>query len=256
MIFTFDIGNGAIAVCCVENGVRRAGFTLSSDRERTSEEYIVLIERLTERAGVPLAEISGAIIASVVPQLTAVVARAAECMIHRPPLVVGPGIRSGLNIRMDDPTELGGDLVAAAVSAAERYPLPCVFADMGAATALGVLDGRGSYIGGVICPGLPLALESLSRGASQLSDISLAPPRRIIGKNTRDCMLSGLIGGSAAMLDGIIDRIEEELGQPCSVVFTGENAQAVLPHCRRTPPPIWDGELVMRGLWRIYQKNL
>ena len=255
MILTFDIGNTNIVMCCVENGERRFRFLFSSDKERTVDEYSVTMELLAQRSGIDPQSVAGAIIASVVPQLTTVISRAVESISGRRPLVVGPGVKSGLNIRMDDPTELGGDLVAAAVAAAERYPLPCVVVDMGTATAIGVLDAKGSYIGGLICPGVALSGESLARGASQLSEISLESPKHLIGKNTRDSMQSGILYGAAAMLDGIIDRIEAELGTAVSVAVTGDEAHTVVPCCRRGKDMHVDEDLVMRGLWKIYRKN-
>ena len=255
MILTFDVGNTNIVMCCVENGERRFRALMSARKERTADEYSVLMELLARRGGVDPGGVAGAIIASVVPHLTPVISDAAEQFCSCRPLVVGPGLRSGLNIRMDDPTELGGDLVAAAVAALERYPLPCVVVDMGAATAIGVLDGKGSYIGGLICPGVALSGASLARGASQLSEVSLEPPKRLIGRNTRDSMQSGVLYGAAAMLDGIIDRVEAELGERVSVVLTGEEAATVVPCCRRAGDMRVDEDLVMRGLWKIYRKN-
>ncbi len=255
MILTLDIGNASITVCCVSGGKRLCRFQLSSDKNRTTDEYAAYLTLLSQSCGMELSGANGAIIASVVPQLTAVLAPAVKRCTGQTPLFVGPGIRSGLNIRMDDPTELGGDLVAAAVAAAERYPLPCIIVDMGTATAVGVIDEKRCYIGGLICPGVGLSQSSLAQSASQLPDVSLEKPKRIIGKNTRDSMQSGLIYGAAAMLDGVLDRIESELGQPAaSVVVTGESAGVIVPNCRRSSILI-DEDLVMYGLWCIWCRN-
>ena len=255
MILTLDIGNASVTVCCVEGGRRLFRFQLSSDKNRTTDEYAAYMTLLAGSGGVDLTRAAGAIIASVVPQLTAVLAPAVQRCTGRTPLIVGPGVRSGLNIRMDDPTELGGDLAAAAVAAAERYPLPCIIVDMGTATAVGVIDERGRYIGGLICPGVGLSQSSLARSASQLPDVSLEKPKHIIGKNTRDSMRSGLIHGAAAMLDGVLERVESELGRPAaSVVVTGESAGVIVPNCRRSGISI-DEDLVMYGLWSIWCRN-
>jgi type III pantothenate kinase len=255
MILTLDIGNADVSVCCVENDARLTRFQLSSDKSRTTDEYAALLTLLAGAEGMNLKSAAGAIIASVVPQLTAVLAPAVQRCTHLRPLIVGPGVKSGLNIRMDDPAELGGDLVAAAVAATERYPLPCIIVDMGTATAVGVIDAKGSYIGGLICPGVGLSQSSLAQSASQLPDVSLEKPKRVIGKNTRDSMQSGLIHGAAAMLDGVLERIESELGMPAaSVVVTGESAGVVVPNCRRRGISI-DDDLVMYGLWRIWCRN-
>ena len=255
MILTLDIGNAAITVCFVENGARLHRFVLSSDKNRTTDEYAAYMTMLAKSGGMELSRVAGIVIASVVPQLTAVLAPAVRRCTGRAPLIVGPGVRSGLNIRMDDPTELGGDLVAAAVAAVERYPLPCIIVDMGTATAVGVIDANGAYIGGLICPGLGLSQSSLAQSASQLPDVSLETPKRVIGKNTRDSMQSGLIHGAAAMLDGVLERVEAELGRPAaSVVVTGDRADVIVPNCRRGSISI-DDDLVMYGLWSIWRRN-
>ena len=255
MILTLDIGNASISICCVENGKRLCRFQLSSDKNRTAEEYAAIMTLLAGAEHADLSQVSGAILASVVPQLTERLSIAVHRCTGRRPLVVGPGVKSGLNIRMDDPTELGGDLVAAAVAAAERYPLPCIIVDMGLATAVGVLDGSGNYIGGLICPGVGMSQSSLAQAASQLPDVSLDKPKHIIGKNTRDSMQSGIIHGAAAMLDGVLDRVETELGCPAaSVVVTGERASVIVPNCRRAGIRI-DDDLVMYGLWCIWKRN-
>lgn len=254
MILTLDVGNQNIVMCCVEDGKKLSRCVISASKSRTAAEFSLLMEQLARRDGLALHSATGAIMASVVPGLTAVISDAVEQCAGCRPLVVGPGVKSGLNIRMDDPTQLGGDLVAGAVAVLERYRLPSVFIDMGAATAIGVIDSEGSYVGGLICPGVTLSQDSLSQGASQLSDIRLEPPKRIIGKNTRESMLNGLIYGAAAILDGILSRIETELGQRVTVIATGENARDIIPHCYRDSILI-DDDLIMRGLWRIYCKN-
>ena len=255
MILTVDIGNASLSCCCVEQGEKRCRFVLAADKNRTADEYAAMMQLLAQQRGVDLTEAAGCIIASVVPQLTGAAAVAAERCTGKRPLIVGPGVKSGLNIRMESPTELGGDLVASAVAAVERYPLPCVIVDMGTATAVGVIDGSGSYIGGLLCPGVSLSQYSLARSASQLPDVNLDRPRHIIGRNTRDSLCSGIIYGSAAMIDGVLDRVEAELGTPiASVVATGVSAGLIVPCCRRENITL-DEDLVMRGLWSIWRKN-
>ena len=254
MILTFDIGNMNIVMCCVAQGERLCRFVLSTEKTRTADEYSAVMELLADKNGIDLAAAEGSIIASVVPQLTGVIAQSVLRCTGTYPLIVGPGVKSGLNIRMDTPTELGGDLVAAGVAAVERFPLPCIIVDMGTATAVGVLDAAGCYIGGLICPGVGLSQSGLAKSASQLPDVSLETPKRVIGKNTRDGMRSGLIYGTAAMLDGVIARVEAELGSACSVVVTGDSAREILPCCTRRDI-VLDEDLVMRGLWSIYWRN-
>jgi len=254
MILTLDIGNASIVMCCVKDGACLKRFELSTNKTRTSDEYSVVMGLLAKKNGIDLLTAEGGIIASVVPQLTGVLADAVESCIGTRPLIVGPGVKSGLNIRMDTPTELGGDLVAAGVAAVERYPLPCVFIDMGTAAAIGVIDSKGSYIGGLICPGVGLSRSSLAKNTSQLPDVSLEVPKKVIGKNTSESIRSGLIYGTAAMLDGIISRIERELGSSCSVVMTGDSAKQIIPCCTRRDIA-FDEDLIMRGLWSIYCRN-
>ena len=255
MILTIDIGNASLVFCCVENDRKLCRFVMAADKNRTADEYAAMMQLLAAQKGVDLSRVAGTIIASVVPQITGVTALAVERCTGQRPLLVGPGVKSGLNIRMDAPTELGGDLVAAAVAAAERYPLPCILIDMGTATAVGVIDQNGNYLGGLICPGVSLSQFSLARSASQLPDVSLDKPKSVIGKNTRDSMRSGIIHGTAAMIDGVIERVENELGEPAaSVVATGVSAEIILPCCRRSDI-IHDEDLVMHGLWHIWCKN-
>jgi len=254
LILTIDIGNANIVLCCAENGERLCRFVLSTNKTRTADEYAVVMGLLAKKNGIDLLSAEGSIIASVVPQLTGVLSDAVESCTGSRPLIVGPGVKSGLNIHMDAPTELGGDLVAAGVAALERYPLPCIVIDMGTATAVGVLDGKGCYIGGLICPGVSLSQSSLAQNASQLPDISLEVPKNVIGKNTNTGMRSGLVYGTAAMLDGVISRVEAELGLACSVVVTGDSAKVILPCCTRKDLS-YDEDLIMRGLWRIYCRN-
>ena len=254
MILTIDIGNAAIVLCCVQNGIKLRRFVLSSNLERSADEYAAIVDLISRRERLKLDEVSGAIVASVVPRLTPIVCRAVEDLTGQKPLVVGPGVKSGLNIRMDDPTELGGDLVAAAVGALDRYGAPCVVVDMGTATAIGVIDARGCYVGGLICPGMALSSSSLAEEASQLQDVSLEPPKHLIGRNTRDSMRSGILYGTAAMLDGLIRGIEEELNNPVRLVLTGDGAADVVPLCRHENVTL-DEDLVMWGLWIIWKKN-
>jgi type III pantothenate kinase len=168
-------------------------------------------------------------------------------------LMVGSGLKTGLNIRIDAPAKLGSDLVVDAVAAAAKYPLPIAIFDMGTATTLSVLDKSGCYIGGMIIPGMRVSVDALSARAAQLPYINLDTPPEMIGKNTVDCMQSGMIYGQAAMLDGLVDRIEEELGETVTPVITGGLSRIVVPHCKRNL--IYDEYLLLEGLRILYEKN-
>ena len=163
-------------------------------------------------------------------------------------------MKTGLNIRLDDPSELGSDFVAAAVAAQEAYPLPVITVDMDTAIGMGVTDGEGRYVGGVIAPGIMVSTAALTSRASLLHNVVPQAPGHIICKNTDESMRSGIIYGCAAMLDGLLQGMEEELGQRPTVVATGVWAEAVIPHCRRKDIQV-DRDLIPRGLWLIWKKN-
>ena len=227
---------------------------MATDRSRTEDEYAMKLSQILLLRGLDRREVSGAILSSVVPELKPVFVRAIRMLCGITPLVVGAGIRSGLNIRIDNPAQLGSDLVVGAVAALDKYEPPLLVFDFGTATTLSVLDRKGAYLGGMIMPGLRLAVEALSSRTAQLPHINLDPPPRVIGTNTVDCMNAGAIYGNAAMLDGVIDRVEDELGEKdCTVVATGGLISKVAPFCRRRIHV--EEDLMLWGLKVIYEKN-
>ena len=256
MILAIDVGNTNIVLGCLgENGslfVER----LSTVKTKTELEYAVDLKTVLDIYGIDVSRIEGSIISSVVPPITESLQRAVKKIVPgKKVLTLGPGVRTGLNIQMDNPASVGADLVAAAVAGIEYYPLPLVLIDMGTATTVTVVDENRHYIGGLIYPGLSISLNALVSGASQLSSISLEPPKRVIGHNTMDSMRSGILYSNAAALDGVIDRIEEELGQKVHVVATGGLAGRVVSLCRREDI-VLDEELVLKGLSLIFRKNV
>ena len=255
MILGIDVSNSGIAVAAMEDGEILYTGRLSTDKGRSFDEYAILMDVLFKRHNIDLTEAEGAILSSVVPELTETIRKASNELIGADTVVVGPGVKTGLNIRLDDPAELASDFVAVAVAAKDRYPLPCVIVNMDTAVAIGVLDEQGNYIGGVIAAGVMASQIALSRGASQLHAVSPTAPGQVIGRNTVDSMRSGIIYGTAAMLDGLLTGIDEQLGQTATVVATGQWADSVVPHCRR-PNIIRDPSLTMRGLWLIYQRRV
>jgi len=254
VVFVIDAGNSFIVVGGLTEGAVAFTCTVATDKSKTEDEYAILFKTLLDIRGIDHRKIEGAVISCVVPPLTQRLKRAIHQMTGKKPLVVGPGIKTGLNILLDNPGQMGSDLVCIAVGALGHYPLPCVTVDMGTATILGVLDSQGSYMGGAICPGLPLSLEALTSGTSQLPHIGLEVPGRVIGRSTVECMQSGMLYGFAAMLDGMLDRFETELGARPTVVFTGEHAELISGLCKR-PDIISDPHLILKGLWLIYEKN-
>ncbi len=253
MILAIDIGNTNIVLGCMDEKKRYFTERLSTNKTRMEMEYAIDIKMIMEINGVSPEEIEGAIISSVVPPLTKILQEALYKIIKKEALVVGPGIKNGMNILMDHPAQIGRDLIAVAVGGIAEYKLPLAIFDLGTATTLCVVDEKKNYIGGMIMPGIKTSLNALAENASQLKEIDLEPPRRVIGKNTTECMRSGMIYSNAAAIDGIIDRVEEELGQTVTVVATGGLADLIVPFCRRKV--LLDKDLLLKGLWVIYNKN-
>ncbi|MDR3344303.1 MAG: type III pantothenate kinase [Oscillospiraceae bacterium] len=254
MLLTLDIGNTHITLGVWDGKKLRLSARLATQRERTSDQYAVELEVMLLHRDVPPKSLSGAAISSVVPELTGTLAQAAEQLTGTKALVLIPGVKTGLALPVDNPAQVGADIVAASVSARERFPLPCLVTDLGTATKLIVLDEHGAFRGCAIAPGVRISLDALSAKASQLPTISFSAVGRSIGTNTTDCMTSGVVYGTAAMLDGMTERMETELGVPfASLVATGGLAGGILPHCRRTFSHAPD--LVLDGLRRIYGKQ-
>ncbi len=254
MILTVDLSNSRITLAGVRDGNIRFSCQISTVKTRTADEYAALMGLLLERNCAQWRPLEGCILSSVVPELTLVLRQGLERLTGQSVMVVGPGVKTGLNIRLDDPSELGSDFVAAAVAAQDRYPLPVITVDMDTAIGMGVTDGDGRYIGGVIAPGIMVSTAALTSRASLLHNVVPQAPGHIICKNTDECMRSGIIYGAAAMVDGLLAGMEEELGQSASVVATGAWAEAVIPHCRRRDIHL-DRDLIHRGLWLIWKKN-
>ena len=253
MVLAVDIGNSNVVIGCFEGNDIRLLERMSTNRNSTALEYAVLIKTVLELNGLERISFEGGIISSVVPSVTNMVKAAIEKLTGKPPLVVGPGLKTGLKILLDNPAQLGSDRVADAIAAISEYPYPLITIDMGTATTISVIDRNKNFIGGVIMPGLRISAESLSSRTSQLPQISLDPPKKAIGRNTIDCMRSGIVLGCAATIDGIIEKIEEELGYPCTVVSTGGHANIVIPYCKRQI--IVDEKLLLKGLMILYRKN-
>jgi len=254
MLLTADLSNTYITLGGVENGVVRFSCRLAADKTRTADEYAVMMRLMLTGRGVDGSSLEGCILSSVVPELTLPIRRAMREITGLKTMVVGPGVKTGLNIRLDDPSELGSDFVAAAVAAQMDLPVPIALVTMDTAMGIGVIDASGAYIGGVIAPGVMVSSAALTRRASLLHNVVPQAPGRIICRNTDESLRSGLIYGSAAMLDGLLAGIDEELGQPVNVVATGIWAQAVVPHCRREGIQV-DPDLIHKGLWLIWKKN-
>ncbi len=253
MILAFDVGNTNIVLGGIDEDKIYFLTRISSSLEKTEEEYAVLLKTILDLRGVDTSEIEGGIISSVVPPLTAILRGVMQLLTGIKPLVVGPGLKTGLNIAAGDPAELGADLVVAAVAALAKYPKPMVILDMGTATTFSVIDRKGDFRGVVIYPGVAVGFDALTSRTAQLPRISFELPPRVIGFTSVDSMQSGIVYGNAAMVDGMVDRIEEELGDKVTVIATGGLSAGITPHCRREV--ILDDDLLLEGLRLFYYKN-
>lgn len=253
MILAIDIGNSNIVIGCCEDDKISFVERLSTNHSATELEYAIAFKNVLEMYDIHSSDIDGGIISSVVPSLTNVIKGAMSKIVDSDIMVVGPGIKTGLSILTDNPAQVGSDLVVDAVAALHEYPLPIVIVDMGTATTVSVVDEKENYIGTIIIPGMKVSLDSLVGRTSQLPKISLDKPKSVIGKNTVESMKSGILYSTASSIDGIIDRIEDEMGRSVTAVATGGLAGTVIPLCRRDI--IIDDELLLKGLMIIYEKN-
>lgn len=253
MLLAIDIGNTNIVIGGVEGGKILFEARIATDSLMTSDQYGVEIRNILGLFKVSESEIDDAIISSVVPPVFNSVNNGLIKLTGKEPLVVGPGIRTGLNIRMEDPASVGSDLIVAAVAAIQNYRPPLILVDMGTATTLSVIDENNCFLGGCIIPGVRVSAEALSSKAAQLPGIQLDAPAHAIGKNTIEAMRSGIMFGAADALDGMVGRMEEEVGKPMTVVATGGIAQFVVPLCKRKI--YLEKDLLLMGLDILYQKN-
>lgn len=252
---SIDIGNTNITIGYFDGDNLVFEARLSSDITRTVDQYALEIKGISELKNVTINDISGAIISSVVPSLTITIRNAVFQLTGIEPMILGPGVKSGLHIKIDNPAQLGADLVAGAVGAIIKYPLPCLVIDLGTATKISVLDEKGAYLGCTISPGVGISLNALSGSTALLPDINLTPSDcPAFGTNTVASMQSGVVLGTASLIDGLCDRIEDTLGfNISSIVATGGYAENVIKHCKRNI--VIDNQLLLNGLKYIYKKN-
>lgn len=253
MILAVNIGNSNISVGGVQGKNIVFQARLRTDLTKTSDEYAIDLKMLLSIREIPLEQIEGAILASVVPQVLNSMKTALSKLSAKNILVVGPGIKTGLNIRIDNPAQTGADLVVGCVAALKLHKPPLIVINMSTATTLMALDASGALIGGSICPGVRISMEALTDRSALLPGIQLDQPKRTIGRNTVECMRSGIMMGTASMLDGLIQRMEKELGGPATVVATGRIGQYVLPLCNT--PILYERDLIIQGLAAIYAEN-
>lgn len=256
MLLAIDIGNSNISVGLFgENKDLKFLSSIDTDSRKTADQISIDLMNIFSLYHYDLNDVTGAIFSSVVPPANFMMEKALTRLLGKPPMIVGPGVKTGLNIRMEIHNQLGADLVANAVAALEKYPAPIIMVDMGTATTISYISAQRSYEGGLMFPGVRLSLDALAQNTAQLPDISLQHPKALIGKNTEDCMRAGIVYGTAGMLDGIFDRIKEMLpGEEPTIVATGSPSPVIVRYCRNKV--IYDKYLLMEGLYQIYQKNI
>ncbi len=254
VLLAIDIGNTNIMLGVFKDDKLAFVSRLATDRYRTADQYAVELRQIFALYDAAELIYSGSILSSVVPELTQAFCRAVQYVTGTQPMVLSPGIRTGLNIRTDNPAEVGADLVAGAVGALAQYETPCLVLDLGTATKISVLDCSGAFCGCTISPGVSISLDALSSRASQLPAISFKKPSCVIGKNTVDSMQSGIVFGVSSMLDGMCDKIEAELGDKVrTIIATGGLSGEIVKSCQHHV--VINPNLILEGLRVIYLKN-
>lgn len=253
MILTVDVGNSNIVLGGVEGSKIAFEARLRTDATKTSDEYCIDLKMILDVYGIQPSQIEGSIIASVVPQVLNSMQTAIKKLTGKAALVVGPGLKTGLNIQIENPAQTGADLVVGCVAALREHKAPMIIVDMGTATTMIVLDKNSAMVGGCIMPGVKISLDALTDRTALLPGLQLDQPKKAIGRNTIDCMRSGIMMGAACMIDGMIERMEEELGYKTTVVATGGIAKFVIPMCKREI--IYDKDLLVKGLAALYRDN-
>ena len=253
MILTIDIGNSNIVLGGVKDDEIVFEARLRTEATKTSDQYCVDLKILLDVYGVRPEDIEGSIISSVVPQVLNSFQTAIKKLTGKTSLVVGPGIKTGLDIRLENPGQTGADLVVADVAALREHKPPLIVIDMGTATTISVLDQSGAHIGGCIIPGVRISMDALTDKTALLPGLQLDQPKRAIGRNTIDAMRSGIMMGTACMLDGMVERMEQELGYKTTVIATGGIAKFIVPLCKT--PMIYDKNLLIKGLVALYRDN-
>lgn len=253
MLLAIDIGNTNVTLGAYDDTALAFTARLATDGRMTADQYAIEIKNVLSLHGLEYQNIEDCIIASVVPTVGNAISRAVSMLCDIVPLELGPGIKTGLNIKIDNPAQLGADLVAGAVGAISEYTLPCIVIDMGTATTISVINSKGQFLGGAIAAGVRLILKALSENTSQLPSINISAPNSVIGTNTVDCMRSGLVFGAAAMIDGLIEKMTLELDEIPTIVATGGLSKEIIAHCKSDI--IYNENLLLDGLREIYERN-
>ena len=252
MILLLDLGNTNLYVGIDQNGTLISEYRTDSDLTRSSDMYRSLLKEFLNQNNLKADDFEGAILSSVIPSLSRSIVHAVETLIGKKCLLVSNKLKSGLSIHIDNPSELGADLVCDCVGAIGNYPLPCFITDLGTANKFLIVDNKKNFIGGIITPGIKLSMQSLIRNAAQLSDLSYQKPEKIVGKNTLDCLNSGAIYGTSAMIKELLRETEKELNCQLYPILTGGNSYLIKDELSSFK---YDPHLIFKGLKAIYEKN-
>ncbi len=256
MLFALDIENNHISIGVYDGDRKVFVSRLSTVRDRSADEYAFLISGAFSMNRTDPAAIDGAVIGSVVRPLNQTLQQAVETLMQVKPLMIGPGVKTGLSIKTDLTAQIGADIVANAVAATSLEKSPLVILALGTATTLTGMNDKGELSGVLICPGVRSSLDALSASAAELPYVSLDQPKVLLGKNTIDSMVSGSVYGHAAMIDGLLDRIAAEWkASPLKVIATGDLAESVLPYCRPDHEIRYEPDLTLLGLKKVYALN-
>lgn len=253
MILAVDVGNTNIVLGFLEGERLVNECRLSTAVNDSAEEYAIKLNSIFEICKIKPEEIEGSALSSVVPPLNRTISKAIMLITGKKPIVIGPGIKTGLHIKTNNPAELGADMVVGAVASIAKYPCPQIIFDLGTATTASVIDRDGCFIGCSILCGVKTALTALASGTAQLPQIEIVAPKSPIGTNTIDCMRSGTVYGTAAMIDGLVKRFEKELEEKATVIITGGLGGVISKYC--DTDVIVDKNLIIDGLRMIYEKN-
>ena len=253
MILAVDVGNTNIVLGFLEGERLVNECRLSTAVNDSAEVYAIKLNSIFEICKIKPEEIEGSALSSVVPPLNRTISKAIMLITGKKPIVIGPGIKTGLHIKTNNPAELGADMVVGAVASIAKYPCPQIIFDLGTATTASVIDRDGCFIGCSILCGVKTALTALASGTAQLPQIEIVAPKSPIGTNTIDCMRSGTVYGTAAMIDGLVKRFEKELGEKATVIITGGLGGVISKYCETDV--IVDKNLLIDGLRMIYEKN-
>jgi type III pantothenate kinase len=254
VLLAVDVGNTQTHFGTFADGTLLEHWRFATVRESTADELGAALRNLLELRGVGLADLSSSIVSSTVPQLVAEWAEMGRRYLDHEMLVVGPGLKTGMPIRIDNPHELGADRLVNAVAAYDRLGGPCVSVDFGTAITYDVVSGAGEYLGGIISPGVEISMEALAERGAKLPKIDLAAPRSLVGKSTVDAIRSGIVFGYAGQVDGIIARLREELGTEARTIATGGLAEHIVPFA--TAIDEVDDLLTLTGLRILHQRNV